>query len=268
MEEIFPGVFIIVNEQGGANLGFIIGKNGVVIIDTSLFVRKAKELKEYIASITKKPILAVLNTHYHPDHSFGNSAFDCQIIGHEITKDFMKNMDEEYIKNIVDKLSDTSQDFQKCIVKPPNVIFKKSKKIDLGDRSVNIIHVGGHTADSSIILIEPFNVMFAGDVVINDYHPEIVPDSDLKIWLKSLKKLLKLNLDLVIPGHGSIGTKQCLLDMFNYLKKIQELSESIRNNKVNALFEELIDEPNFAKRKFPELFIHTLRILKLSTVRK
>lgn len=264
MEEIFPGVFVVVNEQGGANLGFIIGKKGVVVIDTSLFVRKARELKEYIASITRKEIIAVFNTHYHPDHSFGNSAFDCQVLGHEITRDFMESMGREYIESIIAKFPDMSQNFQEFVIKPPNLTFRKSKKIDLGDRSINLIHVGGHTADSSVALIKPFNVLFAGDVVINDYHPEIVSDSDLKVWLKVLKRLLKLDPDLVIPGHGGIGTKQCIVDMSNYLKKIQEISESIGNNKVSVLFEEVVNEPNFTKRKFPELFVHTLKVLKSS----
>jgi len=268
MEEIFPGVFVVVNEKGGANLGFIIGKNGVVVIDTSLFMRKAEELKEYITSITKKPIVAVVNTHYHPDHSFGNAAFTCSIIAHEITREIMENMDKEYIKNIVDKLPEVAKDFQDFSIRLPTITFKKSKKIDLGDRSMNIIHVGGHTEDSSVILVEPFNVLFAGDIVINDFHPEIVPDSNLKKWLKVLKRLLKWNVELVIPGHGSIGDERSLIDMYNYLRKIQEFSEKIKNGKLDSLLEEIAEEPNFSNRKFPELFVHTLQVLSSSTMEK
>lgn len=261
MEEIFPGVFVIVNEKGGANLGFIIGKTGVVVIDTSLFVQKARELKEYINSITKRPIIAVINTHYHPDHSFGNAAFDCQIISHETTAEIMKNMSEEYIKNIVSKTPDLAKDFQNFNIKLPNTTFKKSKKIDLGDRLLEIIHVGGHTEDSSVVFVKPFNVLFAGDFVINDYHPEIVPDSDLKIWIKKLRQILKWDVDLVIPGHGSIGDKRSLTEMYDYLKKIQEVSEGIKNGKIDLVLDEISHEPNFSDRKFPELLVHALKIL-------
>ncbi|MDI3472696.1 MAG: hypothetical protein PWQ20_738 [Thermotogaceae bacterium] len=260
MEEIFPGVFVIINEKGGANLGFIIGKTGVVVIDTSLFVQKARELKDYINSITKRPIIAVINTHYHPDHSFGNAAFNCQIISHETTAEIMKNMSEEYIKNIVSK-TDLADDFQKFSIKLPNMTFKKSKKIDLGDRLLEITHVGGHTEDSSVVFIKPFNVLFAGDFVVNDYHPEIVPDSDLKTWMKKLKQILKWNIDFVIPGHGSIGNKQSLVDMYDYLKKIQEVSKGIKNGKIDLILDEISRESNFSNRKFPELLIHALKIL-------
>ena len=262
MEEIFPDIFVATNESGAANMGFIIGKKGVVVIDTSLFVSKANELKEYISSLTKKPILLIFNTHYHPDHTFGNSAFTSPILANDLTRMKMEDMDEKYIEDIKKKLGpDMEEEFRNFSLRIPNETFKKRKSVDLGDRRIIFIHVGGHTADSSIAIVEPEMVVFCGDVVVNDYHPEIVKDSNLEKWIGALKKLLDHEISYTVPGHGSVGTRKSVEDMLEYMTTLRDFIKNYRKKKMQDFLEKIGENDNFVNRKFPELLLDDIRIL-------
>ena len=262
MEEIFPEIFVAVSESGAANLGFVIGKKGVVVIDTSLFRSKAEELRNYISSLTRKPILAVFNTHYHPDHTFGNSAFDSPIIAHEITRLKMESMNEEYIDDIRRKMGEEmEEEFRNFELKIPTETFKRTRKIDLGNRSITFLHVGGHTEDSSIAIVEPEMVIFCGDILVNGYHPEIVNDSNLDEWIDALRKLLYYDVSKVVPGHGEVGGRDSIERMLEYMETLGDFVKNYEKRRIHEFIDKLGEDENFIGRKFPELLLDDIRIL-------
>ncbi|ABR31157.1 beta-lactamase [Thermosipho melanesiensis] len=235
-------IYVIENDLA-ANSTLILGKKGNILVDTSLFPKKAEKIKEFSKDISGKDITLVINTHYHPDHTFGNIVFDCPIVANRLTREFMKKMDVDYFKHL---------NMENVEIKLPNVIFENYFEYEDGIKLV-IYNGPGHTLDSSYIYIESEDILIAGDTIVTGIHPEIVPDSNLDLWLNTLENMPKsLN---IVPGHGAISNEIEIENMIDYLKKIKQLKEgSISPNKIE-------NDPNFKDRKHPELFKWSLENL-------
>ncbi|MEJ5228611.1 MAG: MBL fold metallo-hydrolase [Pseudothermotoga sp.] len=234
IQRVTDKVFVV-GMEGSANVVIISLPKGVIVVDTSLFPEKAQKIREFVESVLRKQILFVMNTHYHPDHTFGNVVFeDLQIISSNLTNEKMRMMDEEYLKD----LPSTSK------IVPASTTFRDEYR----EGPILLKRVGGHTPDSSVLIFEQEKVLIAGDLVFNEFHPEIVQDSDIVEWLEVLENFKKLKIEWVIPGHGNHSGKTCIDSMIKYLAKIQRLLDG------TITYAEILSDENFSKRKFPELF--------------
>jgi glyoxylase-like metal-dependent hydrolase (beta-lactamase superfamily II) len=100
--------------------------------------------------------------------------------------------------------------------------------VDLGDRTVVLIHIGhSHTEGSIIIFVPDQKTLFAGDILFTNYHPNL-KNGDIDGWVKALDYILTMDAERIIPGHGPISGRKDIEDMKNYLvlfdKKARELT--------------------------------------------
>ncbi|MGB9614651.1 MAG: MBL fold metallo-hydrolase [Fervidobacterium sp.] len=248
VRKITEKVYVIEHEEAANNV-VIIGKKGVILVDTSLFPEKARRIAKFVKEFTMKTISLVLNTHYHPDHTFGNVAFDCPIVAHTLTREFMEQFNVDYFNKI---------GVEYFRPKLPDVLFDDIFEYEDGVQ-LKFIHAPGHTPDSSYVYLPKESVLIAGDTVINTIHPEIVEDSNLSTWIKTLETLPKVN--HVIPGHGEIGDYNSIVKMQEYIEKIRKLTiGEIRP----ADFER---DENFSKRLHPEMLEWSLKNILSKSVR-
>jgi glyoxylase-like metal-dependent hydrolase (beta-lactamase superfamily II) len=233
---------LVIGAEGSSNVTGVLVKDSVVVVDTSLFVEKARKVKELLDDFFKKPIEMVVNTHYHPDHTFGNVAFEgSKIVASELTKSFMEAFDEHYLSKL--------PPIEKIVV--ANFVFDEEYE----DKNLFIKRLGGHTPDSSIVFFKREKLLIAGDLIFNGFHAEIVADSDLDEWLSALKFVESMKPAWIVPGHGEVATTECLKAMQRYLMKVKRLLEGALN------LHDVMSDENFSKRKFPELFSWSLENL-------
>jgi len=233
---------LVIGAEGSSNVAGVLVKDSVVVVDTSLFVEKARKVKELLDDFFKKPIEMVVNTHYHPDHTFGNVAFEgSKIVASELTKSFMEAFDEHYLSKL--------PPIEKIVV--ANFVFDEEYE----DKNLFIKRLGGHTPDSSIVFFKQEKLLIAGDLIFNGFHAEIVADSDLDEWLSALKFVESMKPAWIVPGHGEVATTECLKAMQRYLMKVKRLLEGALN------LHDVMSDENFSKRKFPELFSWSLENL-------
>jgi cyclase len=253
LTKIADNIFSYVNLQKagpqnsfGANAGIIIGRDGIVVVDTLISAKEAKRFIRDIRAISDKPIRYVINTHYHLDHSFGNSEFEklgAVIIAHENCKKDLEDKGEASLKNAKSYgLSDIDMEGTRIAV--PSMTFRDRMGIDLGDQKIELIYAGpSHSDDSIMVYLPDKKVLFAGDVLFTDYHP-FIADGYLEGWGQALDTMIAMDVVKIIPGHGPISGKKDLREMKEYLatfdRKAKELSA--KYNDPEKIFSEIKKE--------------------------
>jgi len=240
---------LVVWEDGAATSTIITGKGCSIVVDTSLFPEKAEKIEKFAREIGG-PVRYVVNTHYHPDHTFGNCAFkDAEIISSSKTKESMDKMDMDYIRRVWGDLADEYH------ISIPNITFEDEKVFQLCGVKIFLKRLGGHTPDSTIVFLEREGILIAGDLIFNGYHAEITHDSDLDTWISALSTMRKMSPMFVVPGHGEPGGIEVISQMKEYMMKVSMIIEG----KIG--YEDLVADENFKRRDFPELFSYSLENL-------
>ena len=213
----------------GANAGIIVDKDGIIVVDTLISAKEAKRFIKDIRVISDKPIKLVINTHYHLDHTFGNSEFTrigALIVAQSEDNINMRNRGEYILKN-AGNFGLTKEDLEGTEIAYPALAFHERMEISLGSKKADLIFPGPSHSDGSILVYLPDSkVLFTGDALFTDRHPYIA-DADMAGWIKVLDFIMGMDVVTIIPGHGPISGKKDIADMKSYLtifdKKAKEL---------------------------------------------
>ena len=208
------------------NISFVVGSRGVAVIDTGGSLKVGKQLRAAIKAVTPLPILYVINTHVHPDHIFGNTAFlqDKPVfVGHAKLGDTMQLRQESYTKLNIKFLGEDAIGSE--IVKPSLVVTTGSK-LDLGDRTLQITaYVSAHTVTDISVIDTKTQTLFTGDLLFIERTPVI--ESDIKGLISAIDSLKSSQASLVVPGHGPF-TKDWIAALNNERLYLDTLLTDIR----------------------------------------
>jgi len=196
------------NEGDISNLGIIVGRDAVAVVDTGGSVSVGRRLLLAVRSITDKPIRYVINTHEHPDHVFGNAAFAAGVspnvtfVGHRNLPGELAKRGDYYLRSFRDQLGAAAIAEVKII--PPTLLVVDETTLDLGGRQLLLTAWSppAHTACDLTVLDRATGVLYSGDLVFLQHLPVI--DGSLTGWLSLLPRLAQLPATVVVPGHGRL----------------------------------------------------------------
>lgn len=209
--EIAPGIFVHQGtyamaspENAGdiANASIVIGTQSVAIIDTGGSAHVGSAIREAVGALTAKPIRYVVNTHMHPDHVLGNTAFSQdkpEFVAHHKMARGLAARAEFYMKANQSTLGDAAFEGTKIVL--PTKPVEGTLRLDLGGRSLDLVsRPTAHTDNDLTIADSATGTLFMGDLLFAKRIPTI--DGSVLGWLKLLEALKTETPSRVVPGHG------------------------------------------------------------------
>src|ERR1043166_6294367 len=253
--KVADGVYAAVAKPGGlasGNAGFVVGDDGVLMVDTFFTPAAVEDLIGVIATETKQPLKYALNTHYHLDHTGGNQVLAARgipIIAHDNVMQWqtVKNKrflpaPEELQKRKADaekQLSDTPAEqadrraqlerqirrldamLAIKLTNPTKTFSSGTMKLKLGKRKVILATLPGHTGGDVFAFVPDANVVFTGDLGWSKTLPNLV-DATVNDWVPTLDQILKqYPTAKYVPGHGGVAQASDIKDFRDYLDDLR-----------------------------------------------
>ena len=271
----------------GGNHPIIVNEHDVFLVDAGLTPAAARALLEDIKLITDKPVRWVVNTHFHYDHTDGNSIFgpEVQIIGHEYVRrammddpmhrepfltpmSNMPNQVEALKKQIADEkdtskratletqLAATQADFEQFKTMkavPPTMTYSSKMTLFSGQREIQLLFLGrGHTQGDTVVYLPKERIVCTGDLAQS--RVAYMGDGMFDEWITTLDAIKELDFDTVLPGHGVPFHEKSLITAFqSYLKDLMAQVAALRQQGLSA--EQAAQKVNLTSHKadFPQI---------------
>jgi len=209
--ELAPGAWVVVGlkedfsfANGGniVNTGFIVGSEGVIVIDTGSSKRYGEQMLAAIRRVTPLPIVLTVNTHHHPDHFLGNQAFPrATLAALPETLAAIRSEGEGFNANMYRLNGDWMRDTE--VVVPERALAAGRQRI--GGRDVELLALGGHTVADLVVIDHDSGTVYAADLLFHGRTPT-TPHADIARWLAALDTLEGLPARRWVPGHGEPAT--------------------------------------------------------------
>jgi glyoxylase-like metal-dependent hydrolase (beta-lactamase superfamily II) len=263
LEEVAEGVWAAIHKPGGAAIGNagIVDLGDRTLVYDSLFTPQAgQDLRAAAEALTGRPVDAVINSHWHNDHIWGNQAFGAEtdIISDEETRrliistrghgaydQFMADAEAnlESTRAQFEAAQDEGQhrqlatwlDYHQAVVgikptlriRPPNLTFIERLAFYGTERSAELItFAGGHTESDAVLFLPQERIALMSDLLFIEHQPYL-GGGDPDRLLTILDEVAALNPQLLVPGHGPVGGPDALHDMKQYVHTLVELARQM-----------------------------------------
>lgn len=216
VRQLAPGVFMRLGDKDirqPANTGWVEFRDFVVVIEANTPWGIRTVLPE-IRKTTKKPIRYVFDTHYHWDHTQGNSVMVDEGVTVVCSQDCAAELSTKG-KGEWDQMSKRTGEYSLAPyrLEQPSLVFGEFMAIDDGERRLELRRVGpAHTIGDAVAFLPKERILFTGDLCVNWRFGNNVGDRDADHphWVQVLNELAGWDVKTVVPGHGDLGTTDTL----------------------------------------------------------
>ena len=238
LREIAADVYACLQEDRGlgySNSG-LINRGGGLVVDTFWDLPHTRQLIEQYARVWRKPAQRVLNTHHNGDHCWGNQLFaGAEIIGHRLCAASFGKERPEAMQAVKTQAATGNNpalagfaraleayDFSGIELTPPTTLIDERLTLDLGGVRADLLYVGpAHTAGDVIVHLPERRVVFTGDILFRLCTP-IGWEGTFANWLAALDRIVALDPEVIVPGHGPLCGIEGPREMRAYLVYVRD----------------------------------------------
>lgn len=205
----------------GANAGFVICEDGVLVVDTFEDPAAAKAMLDAIRTKTGKPIRHVIDTHYHLDHVAGNNVF-AQAGAAVMAQQNVRTWERTQNLKFFGAHPTAKQQQFVATLGLPSLTYQNDITLWLGDRKIIVRTLEGHTGSDSTVIVPDANVVFTGDIFWNHTLPNLI-DANTRVQIASNDVYLHDYPDATfVPGHGDVGKATDVRAFRDYLVALRK----------------------------------------------
>ena len=231
LHEIGKGIWAAIAVAGnhaGSNSGFIVGDDGVLVVDSFEDPAAAKALLNVIHEKTSLPVRYLVNTHYHLDHVAGNGVYQAAgavIMAQRNVRAWERT---DNLKFFGDKITSAQRKMVQSYVLP-SVLYRHGIEVHIGNRKVVVRVLPGHTGGDSIVVVPDAGVVFTGDLFWDHSLPNLI-DANTRAQIHTNAVLLRgYPTATFVPGHGAIGKAADVRAFRGYLIALRQAITAAQN---------------------------------------
>ena len=233
IQEIVPGIFAVTKlvhffAKIGVNAGIIQTPESIIFIDSGMSAHSGKYLWDFAKErMNGTEDLYLILTHKDTDHCFGMNEIKkhgATVIAHEHTAEILHS-ERDLSKNAIAKRARKQYHPEDVL---GNVVLSRPEQTIIRDTTINLgeeiqlLSIPGHTPGDIAVYHPRSKVLFAGDAILEGMDPYIRPDSiSIKTWIRNLERLRELDIEWILPGHGTLSKSEIIDSNILYLMREQ-----------------------------------------------
>ena len=254
LSDLGNNIYCYLQPDGGwgwSNAGLIADGDESLIVDTLFDEDLTLEMLDSMKSAEPKGmknIRALINSHSNGDHCNGNNCVDTEeVISSEATLEEMSHESPEMMAALLKQAPEMgtlgkyflecfgSFNFEGVTKRLPNTTFTGETQRQVGDKIVELIEVGpAHTNGDVLVHVPTDKVVFTGDILFIEGHP-ILWAGPVKNWINACDRIISMEVDFVVPGHGPVTDNRGVKAVRDYLVYIDTESRKRFESGMSAL---------------------------------
>lgn len=246
MIQTYKKRIFVETEYFGANVSCISTKKGLVLVDSPFLPADARDWAGRIREQTGQDIAYQINTDHHFDHVMGNGFLTDNVICHSTAAKGIKLLqNKSELRKIVraifpDILDDIEAEIDDLHVPSPRIAFDRKLTLDMGDATVVLEFVGGHSPGTILVYLVEDKVVFTGDNVEGQFP--YFGQGRFNVWRDTLRKILSMDIEVLVPGHGPVGGKELVQRYLAFFGELEEEAKNLRRKGLTV--DEMLKESN------------------------
>lgn len=256
---VAPDIYAVIGDLGGQtydneglnnNLGFVVGSDGVLVINSGPTTRVARALHEAIRKVTHQPIKFVVNVNSQNHYWLGNGYFrklGVPIIAHTAAIRLMQEQGAGQLQLARSTYKEKAEGTELTL---PSEMFTERHTLRLGATEVQLLHFGSaHTAGDIVVWLPQRKILFGGDLVFTERMLAVIPVGNSGGWVKAFDQAMALKPSIIVPGHGKpTDIKRATRDTRDYLAHLRNGAQSILAK--NGSLQDAVEKVDQSKFKY------------------